>query len=71
MALVKTCPTCGFGNLPTSPFCSQCSVSLVAVAPSEAVEPPADSVGSQQVAEKVVCPDCKAENDAGAERCVY
>lgn len=71
MALVKTCPTCGFSNLPTSPFCSQCGVSLVAVAPSEAVEPTADPVGGQQAAEKVVCPDCKAENDAGAERCVY
>lgn len=71
MALVKACPTCGFVNVPTSPFCSQCGVSLVAVAPLEAVEPTADSVGGQQAAEKVVCPDCRAENDAGAERCVY
>ena len=71
MALVKTCPTCGIGNLPTSPFCSQCRVSLVAVAPSEAVEPTVGAVGGQQSAEKAVCPDCRAENDVGADRCVY
>jgi hypothetical protein len=71
MALVKTCPTCGVENLPTSPFCSQCGVSLVAIAPSEAVEPTVDAVGVRQFAEKAVCPDCKAENDARADRCIY
>lgn len=71
MALVKTCPTCGIDNLPTSPFCSQCGVSLVAVAPSEAVEPTIGAVDGQQSVEKTVCPDCKAENDVGADRCVY
>ena len=71
MAIVKTCPTCGFGNLPTCPFCSKCGVSLVAVAPSEAVEPTADPVGGQQPTEKVVCPECTAVNEAGADRCVY
>lgn len=71
MALVKTCPTCGFGNQPTRPFCTQCGVSLVAVAPSENVETAAAPVGEQPIAEKIICPDCKAEVDVGSERCVY
>src|SRR4249919_3845902 len=69
MALVKTCPTCGFGNPTTSPFCSQCGVSLVAVAPSENI--PAAPIDEQPLAEKIVCPDCKAEIDVGSKRCVY
>ena len=71
MALVKTCPTCGIGNLPTSPFCTQCGVSLVAVALAEVIESTIGAVNGQQSAEKVVCPDCKAENDVDADRCVY
>jgi len=72
MALVKTCPTCGFGNVPTSPFCSECGVSLVGVAPSEHVEATAGkSDPHASIAAKRVCPDCKAENDAGTDRCVY
>jgi hypothetical protein len=72
MALVKICPTCGFGNVPTSPFCSECGVSLVAIAPSEPAEP---TPGQFQLKSCDVgtraCPDCKAENETGVERCVY
>ena len=71
MALVKTCPTCGFGNRPTIPFCSQCGVSLVAVAPSDAIESAVGVVCERQSAEKSVCPDCMAENAAASDRCVY
>src|SRR6186997_1526886 len=74
MALLKTCPTCGFGNVPTSPFCSKCGVSLVGIAPSEPVgaTPVEGGPQSQTVnSRKNVCPDCNGENSAGAERCVY
>jgi hypothetical protein len=71
MAFVKTCPTCGFGNIPTSPFCSQCGVSLVAIAPSECVEPAVDRPAERQREDKAVCPDCKAENESAADRCIY
>lgn len=72
MALAKNCPTCRFSNVPTSPFCSQCGVSLVAVAPSEQVEKMAEQSNPQSCdTGKIVCPDCKAENEAEAERCVY
>jgi len=72
MALAKTCPTCGFGNVPTTPFCSQCGVSLVAVAPAENAGPAAGQRASQPCdIGKSTCPDCKAECAAGAARCVY
>jgi hypothetical protein len=72
MALVKICPTCRSGNVPTSPFCSQCGVSLVAVAPLEQVEQTAEQSNRQSCdIGRSVCPDCNAENEAGAERCVY
>ena len=71
MAFVKTCPTCGFGNLPTIPFCSQCGVSLVAITPSESVEPAVDRLAERQGEDKAACPDCKAENEAAADRCIY
>jgi hypothetical protein len=71
MAFVKTCPTCGFGNLPTSPFCSQCGISLVAIAPSESVEPAVDRPAERQGEDKAVCPDCRAENEPTADRCIY
>jgi hypothetical protein len=72
MALVKTCPTCGFANVPTSPFCLKCRISLVAVAPSEHVEKPTEQCDPQSCdTGESVCPDCKAENEPGAERCVY
>lgn len=70
MTLVKTCPTCGFGNQPTSPFCSECGVSLVAVAPSESVATPDDNE-QQPCGERIACPDCGAEIDSSSERCVY
>lgn len=72
MALVKTCPTCGATNAPTSPFCSGCGVSLVSVAPTDPAEigqPPAETVSG--AAAKAVCPECGAENVGGGERCVY
>ena len=71
MALAKICPTCGFGNLPTSPFCSQCGVSLVAIAPSDSVELAAVRPDERQGEDTAVCPDCKAENEAAADRCIY
>ncbi len=72
MALVKTCPTCGFANTPISPFCSQCRVSLVAVAPSEQSLSHGTEANQQSaVLDKCICPDCQAENESGAERCVY
>lgn len=72
MALTKICPTCRFDNVPNSPFCSQCGVSLVAIAPSELAEPTTVQfeIKSCDVAKRA-CPDCNAENDTGAERCVY
>lgn len=72
MAIVKICPTCGFSNAPTSPFCSGCGVSLVSVAPSDPLEirpPPNDTTQSNIV--KVVCADCGKENKEGSDRCVY
>ena len=74
MALTKICPTCGRHNLPVSPFCSNpgCGVSLVAVAPSEHNDKPAESFNPKTCElGKIVCPDCKAENEAGVVRCVY
>jgi|GEM_PF-1117415 len=72
MALLKICPTCGFGNVPTSPFCSECGVSLVAIAPSELVEPTTGKFqGNSCSVGRRACPDCNAENNVGAERCVY
>lgn len=70
MALVKTCPTCGFGNQPTSPFCSKCGVSLVAVAPGESIAAPGENP-QQSYDERIACPDCGAEIDPSSERCVY
>lgn len=72
MALVKTCPTCGATNAPTSPFCSECAVSLVSVAPTdtEQVAPP-QAVDGGDAASKAVCPECGAENVGGGDRCVY
>jgi FHA domain/Double zinc ribbon len=70
MALVKTCPTCGFGNQPTTPFCSECGVSLVAVTPGESVPPSSDN--QQRIGgEQIPCPDCGAEIDSSSGRCVY
>lgn len=72
MAFVKTCPTCGFGNVPTSPFCSECGVSLVGIAPSDHVALAAQESDDEACnAAKSVCPDCKAENEAGTVRCIY
>ncbi len=72
MTLVKTCPTCGLANVPTIAFCTQCGVSLVAVGPSERVEPEKGQCDNQSSEiSKSVCPDCKAENEEGADRCVY
>ena len=74
MALAKICPTCGQFNLPVSLFCSNpgCGISLVAVAPSEHNEKLVQicHAKTSEVA-KIVCLDCKAENEAGVERCVY
>lgn len=70
MALVKTCPTCGFGNQPTIPFCLECGVSLVAVAPGESIATPSDNQ-QRNGGERIACPDCGAEIDASSERCVY
>jgi hypothetical protein len=72
MAIVKICPTCGLSNVPISPFCSQCRVSLVAVAPSEDVRQATEQFDSKICdTDKIVCPECKAENEAGSKRCVY
>lgn len=72
MAIVKICPTCGFSNAPTSPFCSGCGVSLVSVAPSEPLEiPPLPDSAQQSNIGKVVCTDCGAENEGGCDRCIY
>ena len=71
MAFMKTCPTCGLSNLPTSPFCARCRVSLVAVAPSENIETADAPIGEQVFTQKIVCLDCKAEIETGAERCIY
>ena len=72
MTLVKTCPTCGFGNPPSSPFCSHCGVSIVSIAPIERIDDASvPCTPDSSAEEKIVCPDCKAENDKGCERCVY
>jgi hypothetical protein len=58
--------------MPTIPFCSRCRVSLVSIAPTNSVDavnvPCEPDFGTER---KIVCPDCKAENEEGAERCVY
>lgn len=72
MTLVKMCPTCGFSNAPTSPFCSECRVSLVSVAPSDPAETPVGTNNATPVnVGRLVCPDCGAESDGGCDRCVY
>ena len=72
MALVKTCPTCGATNAPTSPFCSGCAVSLVSVAPTDTEQAsPPQPVDVGDTASKTVCPECGAENVGGGDRCVY
>jgi hypothetical protein len=74
MAITKICPTCGLSNTPFSPFCSNtdCGVSLVAVAPSEQddkfIESPPQKTAPLT---KAVCPDCKADNEIGVDRCIY
>jgi hypothetical protein len=72
VVLVKVCPTCEFGNLPTTPFCVQCCDSLVSIVPTERVEastrPCEPDLGIEW---KIVCPDCKAENGEGVLRCLY
>ena len=71
VVLVKVCPTCEFGNLPTVPFCVQCCDSLASIAPTESVEasnaPSEPDLGTEG---KIVCPDCKAENEEGVVRCL-
>lgn len=67
---MKTCPTCGFGNQPTSPFCSKCGVSLVAVAPGESVAAPSDNP-PESCEGRIACPECGAEIDRSSDRCVY
>ena len=72
MALVKTCPTCGASNAPTSLFCLGCSVSLVSVAPTDPVEiAPHPPEAGQETTGKAVCPECGAESTGGGDRCVY
>lgn len=69
MSLVRVCPTCGFGNAPTVPFCSKCKASIVTVAPSE---PSENATGRPSPLRRVtVCPECRGENDALVERCIY
>ena len=72
MAIVKICPTCGVSNAPTSPFCSECGVSLVSVAPSDPVEisPPPYDATPKNIG-KAICTECGAENEGGCDRCVY
>jgi len=72
MALVKTCPTCGRKNSPASPFCEECGVSLVTVAPaSDADETRPGGKPPSGNGTGIVCPDCGGRNDAQADRCVY
>lgn len=72
MVLEKACPTCGFGNVPTSPFCIQCGVSLVSITPLERAETTVEKGRSLSRNDgKNVCPDCGAKNDDGCDRCVY
>lgn len=68
MTLVKSCPTCRSANPPSSPFCSHCGVSIVSISPIEEGIP---CTSDSSAEEKIVCPDCKAENDKDRERCVY
>lgn len=72
MALVKTCPTCGSANAPTSPFCAGCGVSLVSVAPTDPEQiTPHQAVDGGDAASKAVCPECGAEIGGSGDRCVY
>ena len=72
MALVKTCPTCGSGNAPTSPFCSGCGVSLVSVAPTDTEQAaPQQAAKGGEAASKALCPECGAESVGDGDRCVY
>jgi hypothetical protein len=68
---VRICPTCECWNLPTVQFCVQCCDSLVSVALTESVEaanaPFEPDLGTDG---KIVCPDCKAENEEGVVRCL-
>lgn len=72
MTLVKTCPTCGSANAPTSPFCKGCGVSLVSVAPTDPEQAaPHQAIEGGDAAAKAVCPECGAENVGEGDRCVY
>jgi hypothetical protein len=71
LVLEKLCPTCEFGNLPTIPFCVQCSDSLVSIIPTERVEVSTRPCETDPGIEgMIVCPDCKAENEEGVFRCL-